>query len=338
MSHHRSQGFTLVELLVVIAIIGILVALLLPAVQAAREAARRMQCSNTLKQYGIAIHNYHDIHKQFPLGATAFSTGRVYPGSALPRLTWQVRILPFMEQSAVYNNIDMNIDMRRREVMPGVVLFAYSPPYIRCPSDDYPRVRGTGIGARASCNYSGCMGAQKVDGPDLSKCHPFTAFEEVLPGGNVTFGMTNDKRRVSGIFPVGYCNITIGDVMDGTSNTIAVGEVLPGCTWDYPGDPQPITWVNTWANLVSIGAAASTICPINEMTSCERSRQISDPNCNPASGATYQYSYGFKSRHPGGAQFTLADGSVRFISQTINHWTYQYLGGRADGKVVPGDY
>src|SRR5262245_30178482 len=96
-------GFTLVELLVVIAIIGVLVALLLPAVQTAREAARRVQCSNHLKQYGLGIQNYHDTFSMYPLGATGAN------GSILPRLTWQVRILPYMEQSQIFNGIDFTI-------------------------------------------------------------------------------------------------------------------------------------------------------------------------------------------------------------------------------------
>src|SRR5437868_7938249 len=96
----KSRGFTLVELLVVIAIIGVLVALLLPAVQSAREAARRMQCSNHLKQYGLGIQNYHDTYQVYPIDSTGAN------GSAIPRLTWQVRILPYMEQQAVFNAID----------------------------------------------------------------------------------------------------------------------------------------------------------------------------------------------------------------------------------------
>src|SRR4029453_13554149 len=100
-------GFTLVELLVVIAIIGVLVALLLPAVQAAREAARRMKCSNNLKQYGVGNPNYHHTYGAFPINATGTN------GSAIPRLTWQVRILPFMEQKAIFDGIDFNVDPRR---------------------------------------------------------------------------------------------------------------------------------------------------------------------------------------------------------------------------------
>src|SRR5438132_3423084 len=129
MSRPDRSGFTLVELLVVIAIIGVLVALLLPAVQTAREAARRMQCGNNLKQYGLGVQNYHDTFQVYPINATGTN------GSAIPRLTWQIRVLPYMEQSAVYNAIDFNIDQRRLPVAGGVILWAISPAYTHCPSD-----------------------------------------------------------------------------------------------------------------------------------------------------------------------------------------------------------
>jgi prepilin-type N-terminal cleavage/methylation domain-containing protein len=319
-------GFTLVELLVVIAIIGVLVALLLPAVQAAREAARRMQCSNHLKQYGLGIHNYHDTYKMFPIGAGGAN------GSAMPRLSWQVRILPYMEQAAVFNNIDFNIDMRRLPVAGGTILWAISPAYTHCPSDPFPKVMN---GTRAQCNYGGSLGSQNVDGLNLSICHPFKVFEQQMPGGNVRFGQTLNKAQISGIFAFSGASIRMPDVTDGTSNTLMVGEVLPGCQWD--NDYQAGTWINSWGNLFSIGGGVSTITPINEMTTCRQSNKISDPKCNPATGDTMQYAYGFKSRHPGGVQFTLGDGSVRFVSQTINHTMYQYLGGRDEGMPV-SDY
>jgi len=324
MRKSQGRGFTLVELLVVIAIIGILIALLLPAVQAAREAGRRMTCSSNLKQYGLGIHNYHAASKVFPIGAGGAN------GSILPRLSWQVRILPYMEQSDVFNKIDFNIDMRRLEVGPGLILSAVSPPYTHCPTDDWPHLL---TNTRAQCNYGGSLGSQNVDGLNLSICHPFKAFEQLLPGGNVRFGQTLDKSRVSGIFAFGAAVISTADVRDGTSNTLLVGEVLPGCQWQNDGWAG--TWINSWGNLFSIGGGASTITPINEMTTCVNSNRIADPRCNPASGDTMQYAYGFKSKHPGGAQFTLADGSVRFINQTIDHTTFQFLGGRADGKVAP---
>ncbi|MCA9133582.1 MAG: DUF1559 domain-containing protein [Planctomycetales bacterium] len=325
------SAFTLVELLVVIAIIGVLVGLLLPAVQAAREAARRMQCSNNLKQYGLGIHNYHSAYSTFPLGATGKA------GNAVPRLSWQVRILAFMEQTAVYNNVDFSVDMRRRQVAPNKILWEISPPYTRCPSDGYPTVLNPGTtSARAHANYGGSLGSQNVDGINKSICHPFSVFEAPLAGGNVRFGQTSNKGQVSGIFSFGNSVIRIGDVTDGTSNTLLAGEVLPGCQWVYGSsrDTQAGTWINTWGNLFSIGAGASTITPINEMTTCENSKKIRDPACNPASGDTMQYAYGFKSLHTGGCQFVLTDGSVRFISEAIDHVMYQSLGGRADGNVV----
>jgi prepilin-type N-terminal cleavage/methylation domain-containing protein/prepilin-type processing-associated H-X9-DG protein len=327
----RRLGFTLVELLVVIAIIGVLVALLLPAVQAAREAARRMKCSNNLKQYGVGIHNYHDTYNVFPINATGTN------GSAIPRLTWQVRVLPFMEQQAVFNGIDFNVDPRRLPLLGGgPILWGVSPPYTRCPSDPYPTMQP---GPRAQCNYGGSLGSQNVDGLNLSICHPFKVFEQVMPGGNPRFGEMNpiDKRRVSGLFAFSAVVLRMADVTDGTSNTLMVGEVLPGCQWINSGDAQAGSWINSWGNLYSIGGGVSTITPINEMTTCLQSNRISDPKCNPASGDTMEYAYGFKSRHPNGAQFTLADGSVRFISQNVNHSMFQFLGGRDEGNPV-GDF
>jgi prepilin-type N-terminal cleavage/methylation domain-containing protein len=344
----RRFGFTLVELLVVIAIIGVLVALLLPAVQAAREAARRSQCSNNLKQYGLGIHNYEDTFKTFPINAGGPA------GNFLPRVTWQIRILPYMEQKNVYDGINWAGgpttpgDPRREPLLGGgPVLWAVSPPYTHCPSDPYIKViiPGGPNTARAQCNYGGSLGSQNVNGVTQTTCHPFTAFEQLMTGGNPRFGEfgTNpnnviDKSRVSGIFAFSAVVIRIADVTDGTSNTLMVGEVLPGCQWINGTDAQPGTWINSWGNLYSIGGGVSTIAPMNEMTTCPRSNKISDPACNPAGGHTMQYAYGFKSLHPNGAQFTLADGSVRFISQTINHATvYQHLGRRDDGNVI-GDF
>jgi len=330
----RRFGFTLVELLVVIAIIGVLVALLLPAVQSAREAARRMQCSNHLKQYGLGIQNYHDTYQVYPINATGNN------GSAIPRLTWQVRILPYMEQQAVFNAIDFTIDQRRLPIAGGVILWAISPPYTHCPSDQMvPKVMLSGTAARAQCNYGGSLGSQNVDGTTAGMCQPFKAFEQQMPAGNPRFGEMNpiNKARVSGVFAFSAVVLRIADVTDGTSNTLLVGEVLPGCQVNYMGDPQAGTWINSWGNLYSIGGGVSTITPINEMTSCLQSNKISDPRCNPASLDTMQYAYGFKLRHPGGALFTLADGSVRFITQNINHTMFQYLGSREGGETN-GDF
>jgi len=339
-------GFTLVELLVVIAIIGVLVALLLPAVQSAREAARRMQCGNHLKQYGLGIANYESTHGTYPINATGV-------GGVSPVVTFQVRILPYMEQGNVYDGINWAAgDVRRQPVASaGRVLWAISPPYTHCPSDPFPKVLGdvnNGNGARAQCNYGGSLGSQNADGATAGKCMPFKSFEQPMNGStanNTRMGTTGDKTRVSGIFAFGPICLRIADVTDGTSNTLLMGEVLPGCTWDGSTnglgvsnvDPQAGTWINPYGNLFGVGGGASTLAPINEMTPCKYSKKIRDPACNPASGDTTQYSYGFKSLHPNGAQFTMADGSVKFISQTINHQMFQYLGGRDEGQAI-GDF
>ncbi|MEC8306046.1 MAG: DUF1559 domain-containing protein, partial [Planctomycetota bacterium] len=136
------RGFTLVELLVVIAIIGILIALLLPAVQMAREAARRISCGNNLKQYGIALHLYHDTHKQIPPGG-----GRGW-GTPVqnPRIGWQVRVLPFMEQNALYERLNQNAAAAYDGFVPfegqNVRARTIQVPYAMCPSDPRDRVRG----------------------------------------------------------------------------------------------------------------------------------------------------------------------------------------------------
>jgi prepilin-type processing-associated H-X9-DG protein len=307
----------------------------------------------------LAIHNYHDTYQMFPLCHTGRGNG------ALPRLGWQVRILPYMEQAAIYDMVDWNVDMRRMYVLPrpnrtsgpGIVFWAISPPYTHCPSDSFPHVlpsvpteRTNSTNPRAQCNYGGSLGSQNVNGTAVSTCHPFSVFEQKLPGGNPRFGINDNKMQVSGIFSFGPSTIRIGDVTDGTSNTLMMGEVLPGCQWINGGNPrgnpangdsQAGTWINPWLNLGSIGQGVSTITPINEFTPCVYmgpSRKISDPACQDPSatpGAVMQYSYGFKSRHPGGVMVMLADGSVRFVSQTINHAvTWQALGGRSDGVPV----
>lgn len=312
MRHHKF-GFTLVELLVVIAIIGILVGLLLPAVQAAREAARRMQCINNLKQYGLALHNYHDVYRTFPIGSAG------PPWGIAPRMSWQVRILPFIEQDALYSQVDMTQDIRSN-----VFVREISPPFVRCPSDDFPDLF-QGI---AQTNYGGSAGSQHINGNDPT-CNIFSNFEADLPGGNPRFGRTANKSQVSGIISAGTANIRIGDVKDGTSNTLLVGEILPACA-------NPNGWAGAWTHWGSVTNATSTITPLNEFTSCQGSTRITDPNCTGPSGRTTQWNRGFKSRHTGGCQFALADGSARFISETIDHVLYQFLGGRSDGNVVSG--
>jgi len=337
-SRLRSRAFTLVELLVVIAIIGILVALLLPAVQAAREAARRTQCSNNLKQYGLALHNYHDVNKALPPGGLwnvmAADWGH-------PNPSWQARVLPYSEQQAVYDKIDwdlMNYSKPARgyesivDVASQKRLRQVRLPYAWCPSDD----SNPDQGGWAQTSYSGSLGWQRTPSANGS-CNQFLQTADVHfenLAWNADHGNTWRKQDLSGIFT--RCGtdeaMNFSAIRDGTSNVILVGEILSMCH-DHNG--------GLWHYNGMGNAHASTSAPINTMTTCVDTQQEAqrrgylNPQCFTKSN--WNYSWGFRSRHPGGAQFVFADGSTHFLSQTLNYATYQYLGARADGRQV-GQY
>jgi prepilin-type N-terminal cleavage/methylation domain-containing protein len=327
----RRAAFTLIELLVVIAIIAILIALLLPAVQQAREAARRSQCKNNLKQYGLAWHNYHDTYKQLPLGGTNW--GR-------PHVSWQVMVLPYMDQTGLYNQINFNISEAAKfynlpnDQPAGKTMWSHITPYATCPSDAWmgdnpawnawggnPQNGGNWDGP-AQTNYTGSLGSQHTGSAD-GNCAPFNQF--AFPG-TADHGNTMSKGNLSGVGTRLGAKITIGDVSDGLSSTIFMGEILPDCN-DH-NDAQ--FGYNGEGNF-----HASTVVPINNMTTCPKATNITHPNCTAQSN--WNFSWGFRSLHAGGAQFLLGDGTVRFISENVNHTTYQRLGGRNEGRTV-GDF
>ncbi|MEE3077113.1 MAG: DUF1559 domain-containing protein [Planctomycetota bacterium] len=330
----KAAGFTLVELLVVIAIIGILIALLLPAVQMAREAARRISCGNNLKQYGIACHMYHDIYKIFPKGGTYKSNnhdGVWSNGNIAPKLGWQARILPFMEQNALFEKLNLNLINGWDTLVPfegqSVRARTVQVPYAMCPSDPRDRVRS----GWAQASYSGNMGSQRKVSVNGS-CNTFiTQGIHWLPGGDADAGNTADQNRCNGMFSRIGMELRMANVVDGTSNTFMVGEVLMDCTDHTSG----------WWNWNGGGNAhAGTSPPLNLMTTCARNQQEAldrgylNPQCWRKNN--WNYSWGFRSKHPTGAQFCFADGSVHFINQTISYETYQFLGSRNDGDVVEG--
>jgi len=320
---HRSgrTAFTLIELLVVIAIIAVLIALLLPAVQQAREAARRSQCKNNLKQIGLALHNYHDTFGMYPLGGTGDRDNA-------PRVSWHVRVLPFLEQATLYNQIDMSGNITTNAVegtLPdGRRVRAVVMTMFQCPSDpnNQPREQSAGV-LYAQCNYAGSMGSQSAPSTSGS-CNPYETYKEKALG----YGKSLSRSDISGMISRNGVSIRIGDVSDGTSNTIQVGETLPGCL-----DALRASWSFSQS---TCNAETMTLTPINEFTTCDllgSSRRITNSACT--SHDQWNYSLGFRSSHVGGAQFLLADGSVRFLSENIDHaGTYQRLGGRADGKVL----
>lgn len=303
----RLRGFTLIELLVVIAIIAVLIALLLPAVQQAREAARRSQCKNNLKQYGLGLHNYHDVHRMFPIAGQNWGN---------PSIGWQPRILPFMDQAPLYNQINFSLAQAWDTTLPdGSKARQHNVPYAKCPSDPESNLNRSDW---AFGSYCGSLGSQRTPSASGS-CNRWLT-QGVNYDNNGTSDHGNDLNKVSGMFGRLGPSIGIHQVSDGTSNTIFVGEILTDCN-----DHQGIWWDYNQAG----NAHASTSVPLNDMTTCPNSKKITDPACtNPNN---WNFSWGFRSSHTGGAHFLMVDGTVRFVSENIDYNTYQRIGGKSEG-------
>jgi len=340
---HRSRGFTLVELLVVIAIIGILIALLLPAVQAAREAARRSQCTNNLKQMGLAFHNYHDVYKTFPRFVYRSTRSGTGVCSHWEGFSAHTMILPYIEQGTVYDVVsslwqsttDGHEGWRtgtfatiRRTRIDGFI----------CPSDS----PSSGTTDTGNCSYPVCAGCNVAwTRPDNAE-------------NNGVFSRENDRK--------------IADIRDGTSNTIMAsehrlgdhnngnyqpGDVVRGISMSPIRDAYPQGGVlydaaaidaygvrceagitnqhshggREWMAPMMAQTVFNTLAPPNWKW----------PSCQDCSGCGWMDSSGVfpaRSYHPGGANHTMADGSVRFISETIDGQPYCFLGNRKDGQVV----
>jgi prepilin-type N-terminal cleavage/methylation domain-containing protein len=296
----RARGFTLIELLVVIAIIAILIALLLPAVQQAREAARRTQCKNNLKQIGLALHNYADTHRVFPPGWIAvneFGMPSAHEGTS--GVAWGTCILPYMEQANIYSLF--NASRPLTDPVNATFLRSQIPGY-KCPSDpqqDYFAIQEEGGGAVLAelpiANYIGVFGTEELDGCENS---PGTA--PVLANGTC---------QGNGVF---YHNSRTGiaSITDGTSNTLLIGERKTR---------KDLDWFTSWPGMIAEGEEAfQRVCGSADHTPNDPHHHFDD----------------FSSHHTGGAQFCLGDGSVRFISENIDRGTYQSLATIQGGEVV----
>ena len=299
----KHQGFTLIELLVVIAIIAVLIALLLPAVQQAREAARRSQCKNNLKQMGLALQNYHEVFGLFPMGcggAINLSVPALYPVN----FGFQFPLYPYLEQGPLYSTISSAI------FVSGMVPWSATNcgtivPSMMCPSD--PNAPKTAFFSMTqpgfTTNYVGNFGNQYFDAaPTNAK-------------GLLYFQSKTSMRTVT----------------DGSSNTLALGEILLGIdtgAWDLRGKIFDVEQGNVFFNTVSppnttVGDL-SRYCVAGVLTPCQ-----------PLGTTNQQQS--LRSRHTGGVHVALADGSVRFLSDNINLTIYQNLS-TVGGNETISDY
>jgi len=323
----QCQGFTLIELLVVIAIIGILVALLLPAVQQAREAARRSQCRNNLKQFGLAFHNYYEAHSVFPYAGTFVQGGLSDPSSVNLRnasvSSWFTMLLPYLDQAALYNSLDHrfaaieNGSGNRAKVLNKY--FSVSS----CPSNPLLKLgrrvtgqqfAGTGGDTQGTC-YRPVGGTMDVGNGAPRDCSVASRSFCRNPDGVVRGGYINahlDPGNARGMFARGVTRVRLRDVTDGASNTMMLGEAKPnhcqtGSVWDESG---PVSYFHVKLNSLHL-RELELVSQADGLVGC--------------SNASY---------HTGGAFFLFVDGSVHFISENVDYPTYCYLADRADGQVV----
>ena len=334
---YRSRGFTLIELLVVIAIIAILIALLLPAVQQAREAARRSTCKNNMKQIGLALHNYHDTHGTFPPGRiqqpeTDFND----PGTStanndnIGNWSWGVYILPFMDQASLYNVLEVGSGKSLAEVLNSASVRTEvernALPTFRCPSD---------------------VGDDQVDDVRQVKARDNTTVKP--PRSNYVAANATDQLR-SGTGAPGCFHrdsrIRIRDIKDGTTNTILAAERASKITNSLQGTAgQPAKVRCSAAGLIGArGYGDNDSWKGNATVMFATVFGINDTTLgNDTSNGTdnQQCRRGISSLHEGGAHVVLADGSVRFISENIDHnpdaninSLYEYLVAREDNQVV----
>lgn len=324
----RSAGFTLIELLVVIAIIAILIALLLPAVQQAREAARRSQCKNNLKQIAIALHNYHDTHGVFPPGCIG-STVWSQPGSAGPdfgkpvvRMSWVPQIFPYIEQTALYNQIaPLMSTSAATSTYPGRGILI---SVLRCPSDPNSDKRDLMSDSTSPIspqphsftNYAGCQGSLGT--------HAAAATDQSPRLNGMFFAMSSTKMR---------------DVTDGTSNTLFLGEIrLVACKTSGAGIDTASAWHGAIWNNFGSTTWFSAINPPNSRQTDRLTRCVTDyapvPCANVNGGNNYLHA---RSAHTGGAHVAMVDGAVRFVNDNIDSTLYRSLATRAGGEVT-GDF
>lgn len=298
------RGFTLIELLVVIAIIAVLIALLLPAVQQAREAARRTQCRNNLKQMGLAMHNYIDVHNRFPVSQSWL----VMPATTQPNgisACWARSLLAFLDQTAIatqYNSSLSHVDVANR------LLVAQPMAVFKCPSSPANPTMTLTVPA---ANWIGSGGETMTFGINEYACSSFAFVDGVT---------------LNGIMPFNNFSIKTAEVTDGLSNTMLVAEAAGG--ENYYDAQRRIYATNTTSPHWRIWAGFSRIYQqrySNDGLTASAGNCV--VNCNGSGTMPYAF-------HTGGAHILLGDGSVRFLGQNIDVTTMKWLVARDDGQVL----
>ena len=335
MASPRRSAFTLVELLVVITIIGILIALLLPAVQAAREAARRMQCTNNLKQIGVALHGYHDLHRILPGGSFC-------PRNVIGHChTWIEVLFPLLEQKSLPELVDFrryNNAGRNPETLNGKII-----PSLMCPTDPdaglFPNSREPNyLPDSASTNPNSSLGQSygPSGGPidhltssASSRGCVYSTAAYACQGARAdcrdSIGLSTNPVS-PGMFAMGCVCYRFEDCTDGLSNTFLVGENLPAYnSWAmyFHGHQYNLLTTNLPPNYQNV----ATQCAVNK-SQCYSARWA-----GTYSGCS-SYMAGFKSLHPGGLNMLFTDGSVHFIMDSINYVSWNYLGDKQDGQAI----
>ena len=307
----KQSAFTLVELLVVIAIIGILIALLLPAVQAAREAARRMNCSNNLRQSTVAMHVYHSTHERLPLGSLCDLFG-----------TWVARLLPYMEQKELYSMYDFGVDHvyssknNRRVTEQRIATFT-------CPSDQPKRqwqgiachnyVANFGNTGHDRVNYSHAEVRQEWNGFKFGGA-PFEELDAINnPGGDPLLG------------------VPFREITDGLANTLMLSETVQA---EGTNDLRGFTWYG-WSCWFHTSVTPNTASPDHVVRDyyCPSDPPPSDPPCIGAAEANVPFVWAARSRHPGIVNAAMCDGSGRSFSNDIEPRVWNALGTTHGGET-----
>ena len=324
LSGRAASAFTLVELLVVIAIIGVLVALLLPSVQAAREAARRMQCTNNLKQIALALHNYHDANHILPPGA---------PGAGyIHNHTWIEMLFPFIEQQAIHDRINFKVG---NSTAPNPsVLNGFTAPLLICPTDpdaglmdnqrEAPYLPGGAGTFSLGQSYPPSGGPLEMNLCSFGNIGEYNCQSQ--RGGATRWDYLGlPSAGAPGMFAGGPVAYRFKDCTDGTSKTLLVGETLPiySTFMMYFSGHMNVATTNPPPNY-------HRICPGCPTQPCPKAPLTRFGECYACMG-------GFMSEHAGGFNAAFADASVHFIAEEIDYRLYQYLGDKKDGKIN-GEY